>query len=95
MGHGEVGGIGRYAEGRGMEHGQLPGVAEDQVETHRQHPEQEGEHQDGQGEIAFHDERQQCQCNRRQQQARAGAHLRPANRPAGLNSRMATRKMRP
>src|SRR6185312_9225285 len=79
------------AEGGGMEHGQLPGAPEHDVESDRQNAQHEGEDEDGQDHIASHQQRQQVERNQEQQRL----HFWLPNRPAGRNNRIATRNTSP
>src|SRR6202790_5896285 len=78
-----------------MEHRQLAGEPEDEVEAAREHGKQVREYEDGKREIAMNHERQRDDRHARDQELRHGPHFLPAKRPAGLNNRIATRKMRP
>src|ERR1700730_11409258 len=78
-----------------MEHRKLAGEPENEVEADREHAKQVREDQDRKREIAVNHERQSDDRHARDQELRHRPHFLPANRPAGLNNRIATRKMSP
>src|SRR2546427_437465 len=74
-----------------MEHGELAGEAEDQVERHGQDPVDEREDEDRQHEVAAHRQRQ-----RGEQHEHGGPELHSLpTRPDGRKRRIATRTARP
>src|SRR5205807_5093730 len=91
----EMRGVRPDAERRGMEHRELAGVAEDEIEAHREHPLEESEYQDGEDEIALRRERQREERSRDERRAGEALHRRPAKRPAGLKSKISTRNTSP
>src|SRR6185312_2786330 len=79
------------AERGGVEQRQLAGEAEDEVEADGEDAEDEREDQDRQDDVAVHDGRHEKQRYPEQQQF----HRLAAKSPAGLSSRISTRKTRP
>jgi hypothetical protein len=71
-----------------MEHGQLAGEAEDEIEGDGENAVDEREDEDGQQEIALDEDRQRVE--RPPEQEMAGDAYSSPNRPTGLNSRIAT-----
>ena len=74
-----------------MEHRQLTGVAEDDVEADGENTEDEREDQDREQNFILAGQRNEIE--RQQQQYRS--HFCPPNRPLGRNNRMATRNTKP
>src|SRR5215510_3764074 len=87
----EIGHVGGDAEHRGMEHGELAGEAEDQVESDGEDAVDEREDEDGEEEVAAHEERKGVEDAPQQ---RLRDHSSP-KRPEGRKRRMATSTARP
>ncbi len=91
MRHRKMRRISRDAEGGGVKHRKLAGIAEDQVEADRQDAEDEREDEDGQRNLVVEHER----YGKQRQPKQLRPHRRPPNKPAGRSSRISTRNTRP
>src|SRR5262250_476697 len=87
----EIGHVGGDAEHRGMEHGELAGEAEDQIEGDGEDAVDEREDEDGEEEVAAHEEGEGVE---HAPQDHLDDHSSP-KRPEGRKRRMATRTARP